>query len=393
MVKRVQFIGHITAQANQFTGREREITVDTTTNELRVHNGATAGGKRILTKEQNDLLYQALGLSDFVAITVDTISEHTGNNGVNIEGVPLKDGLVDGVDVSVRDAFLTAVNNDLTTAENTLASHVANVSNPHAVTKTQIGLSAVTNDAQLKIASNLADLNNVATARTNLGLGALATLSAVGATQITDLSVGTAELANDAVTFAKMQNINTARVIGRTTAAAGSPEELSAGQGISISSGQIRALGPVAQIVQTELLTVQILDAGNIPNDDTIPQITEGEQFLSRAITPTNAGSTLVIEVTAQVGNSTTENGCIALFQVGVSDALRVAASRLDANWQATLSIKYVIAAGSTTARTYTVRGGSPAGNMVINGIGAGTQKYGGRMATSIVITEYLPTS
>lgn len=45
------------------------------------------------------------------------------------------------------------------------------------LTKTDVGLSAVTNDAQLKIASNLSDLNNVATARTNLGLGTAAVLN------------------------------------------------------------------------------------------------------------------------------------------------------------------------------------------------------------------------
>ena len=42
--------------------------------------------------------------------------------------------------------------------------------------KTDIGLGNVTNEAQLTIANNLSDLNNVATARTNLGLGTAALL-------------------------------------------------------------------------------------------------------------------------------------------------------------------------------------------------------------------------
>jgi hypothetical protein len=41
------------------------------------------------------------------------------------------------------------------------------------LTKADVGLGNVTNDAQLKIASNLSDLNNTATARTNIGLGSV----------------------------------------------------------------------------------------------------------------------------------------------------------------------------------------------------------------------------
>jgi len=40
--------------------------------------------------------------------------------------------------------------------------HTSNLSNTHSVDKTQIGLSNVTDDAQLKIASDLADVNSIA---------------------------------------------------------------------------------------------------------------------------------------------------------------------------------------------------------------------------------------
>ena len=49
-------------------------------------------------------------------------------------------------------------------------AHIANTSNPHSVTKTQVGLGNVTDDAQLTIANNLSDVAVVATARTNLSV-------------------------------------------------------------------------------------------------------------------------------------------------------------------------------------------------------------------------------
>ena len=49
-----------------------------------------------------------------------------------------------------------------------LDTHEADVSNPHAVTKTQAGLGNVSDDAQLKIDSDLGDIGSAANARTNL---------------------------------------------------------------------------------------------------------------------------------------------------------------------------------------------------------------------------------
>lgn len=51
-------------------------------------------------------------------------------------------------------------------------------------------------------------------------------------------TIATAEIENDAVTFAKMQNITSDRLLGRDTAASGDPEEISLGNGLSWSGSQ-----------------------------------------------------------------------------------------------------------------------------------------------------------
>jgi hypothetical protein len=60
------------------------------------------------------------------------------------------------------------------------------------------------------------------------------TVSGTGATWTID---------DNTVTFAKLQNINTSRILGRSSASTGDVEEISIGSGLSLSGGQLSATG------------------------------------------------------------------------------------------------------------------------------------------------------
>ena len=97
------------------------------------------------------------------------------------------------------------------TARTNLGLGTIATQNANAVAITGGTVSGITD---LAIADGGTGASDAATARTNLGLGGLAVLSTVGASEITDGAVGTAELADSAVTTAKIAdaNITTAKI-------------------------------------------------------------------------------------------------------------------------------------------------------------------------------------
>lgn len=78
-----------------------------------------------------------------------------------------------------------------------------------------------TDNATLTVSGGKLKVKDDGIATTQLATDAVETVN------IKDLQVTTAKLAADSVEFAKMQNISTAKVIGRTTAGSGDPEEVS----------------------------------------------------------------------------------------------------------------------------------------------------------------------
>lgn len=119
------------------------------------------------------------------------------------------------------------------------------------VTKTAGGTAlTITNDAvtdaKLRDSSGFSVIGKATTGAGNpadIVAGTDTVLGRVGSADVAFAQVSTGQIANDAVTFAKMQNINTQRVLGRTTAGGGNVEELTPGAHVVLSGGVINTYG------------------------------------------------------------------------------------------------------------------------------------------------------
>ena len=126
-----------------------------------------------------------------------------------------------------------------------------------------------------------------------------------------------------------------------------------------------------------------------LPSDDTIPQITEGDEYMTLAITPTSATNKLIIEVVFFGARSGAELLTAALFQDATANALAVSAADIkNANMLTLVAFNHEMVAGTTSSTTFRVRaGGASAGTNTFNG-SSGARLYGGVLASSLRITE-----
>lgn len=160
-----------------------------------------------------------------------------------------------------------------------------------------------------------------------------------------------------------------------------------AASGAEISSAQVAAGVPV-QMVSTNYSAVAT-GTTLLPYDDTIPQNTEGTEFMSQAITPKSATNTLIIEATIFLSNSATNSMTAALFQDSTANALAASSTYMfTATGAICLKLRHTMTAGTTSSTTFKVRaGGDAAGTITFNGSG-GARRFGGITLSNIKVTE-----
>lgn len=181
------------------------------------------------------------------------------------------------------------------------------------------------------------------------------------------------------------------RVINDITlgTAAGNVPVLDSGAKLASAVIPTSITGKVVQVVHT-VTSASTSGTTTMPADNTIPQNTEGVEFITRAITPTNASNKLLIQFNLYVtASSSTDNISYALFQDTTANAL---ASGIEFSDSATafapLALTHYMTAGTTSATTFKVRAGThSAGTTYLNRTSSGDM-HGGVMSSSITIWE-----
>lgn len=156
-----------------------------------------------------------------------------------------------------------------------------------------------------------------------------------------------------------------------------------------LQDGSAFAAGIPVQVVSTTSSAVAT-GTTTIPLDDTIPQNTEGDQYMTLTITPKATTNKLVIHVKAFLSTSTAGHTIGALFQDTTANALAATDQYNDTNTGVReLNIVHIMDAGTTSSTTFKFRAGKDAaGTTTFNG-SAGARLFGAIPKSAIVIMEY----
>jgi len=154
------------------------------------------------------------------------------------------------------------------------------------------------------------------------------------------------------------------------------------------------SVGEASKVVKMVSVMEQEVATGStaLVPDNTIPQNTEGTQFMTLAITPSNASNILVIESVFLGAPSGSCAISTALFVGSTADALAaVVVGITAANLLVTIPLTHSVVAGVTTELTFKIRAGGDGGQTITFNGSDGVRKFGAISKSSMTITEFTP--
>jgi len=149
--------------------------------------------------------------------------------------------------------------------------------------------------------------------------------------------------------------------------------------------------GTVIQMVNTQTGIFEAGGSGNVPDDNSIPAVSEVAEWseLQTKITPTSATNKLRIDVVLNVEPNNTDDYCFALFKDSDTPILSCAFKYVTTDNSEVVNFTHYMTAGSTSSITFKVGAGTVGGAGTIDlNSQAGAPVLGGAIASSVTITE-----
>ena len=206
----------------------------------------------------------------------------------------------------------------------------------------------------------------------------------------------TGETGTDAVKFTKGINVTGIATVGNVSVGSSVTAAILFGNGAGITNVSAGKLLKKSSYT----ITRQSISAANFPDDDTIPQITEGTQFFSQSYTPSTVNCDLYIIANCSIRESSNVNTqmAMALFVNDNNDALRVVSGATDGQSSINgdnFTLIHKMPSWGTSAKTLSLR--AHGGNAInyfsgtYNNVYAST-KMGAATHASLFIIEEIAT-
>lgn len=139
------------------------------------------------------------------------------------------------------------------------------------------------------------------------------------------------------------------------------------GIGTSVIGNTQLNSGVVVQALQTDY-SADTNGSTILPTDNTIPQITEGFEVMTQAISPKASGNLLLVQAVALMGGNTANRSFVAaIFQDSTANALAaVTQFQAQSGGDVVLTVGCKVTAASTSSTTFRIRIGSDNGGTTV---------------------------
>ena len=321
MAKLLKLRRGTTTQHASFTGAEGELTIDTTKDTAVVHDGTTQSGHTLLREDMSNLPAGTIDNADVnasAAISGTKISPDFGSQTITTTGKVLfanvysnesdlpSAGTYHGMFAHVHStglAYFAHAGNWIKLAPLNAPDFTGgiDVSGNISVTGTVDGRDVAADGTKLD------GIESGSTGdQTSTEIKSLLASDNLTSAHLAANSVGTSEIANNAVDFTKIQDVSAGRIIGRASGSSGgNPEQLTAAQVRTIINVED---GATADQSASEILAaIKTVDGGGSGLDaDTVDGL-QSSQFL-RSDQAVTTGSHLTINGHLTVGQGTSSD-------------------------------------------------------------------------------------